>query len=93
VREKVSSTSASFSKVVTAFGYFGPCSVPNRVIASRASALVLRVHHFVERGFHAGLEPLRELVERMAIDLAAEVTRTDRREHDHARRSGRDLGR
>src|SRR4029077_7042201 len=34
--KKVSNTSASFSRVSTAFGYFGPYSVANRVIASVA---------------------------------------------------------
>ena len=38
--KKVSRASASFSRVITAFGYFGPYSVANRVIASRARSRV-----------------------------------------------------
>ena len=38
--KNVSSTSASFSSVVTAFGYFGPYSVANCCAASRASSRV-----------------------------------------------------
>jgi len=61
----VSRTSASFSSVVTASGYFGPYSVANCVTLARLPA-GLGVYDVVERGLHVGLEALRELVEYVA---------------------------
>ena len=64
--KNVSSAAASFSRVVTGFGHFGPYSPANCCTASRACLAGLGVRHLVERGLHAGLEPLREFVEKVA---------------------------
>src|SRR5437016_12264109 len=64
--KKVRSTSASFSRVATAFGYLAPYSVANRFMASRACARVSAYIDLVECGLHARLEALRELVQDVA---------------------------
>src|SRR4029450_2375740 len=64
--KNVSSTSASFSRVVTAFGYFGPYSVVNRCTASRACARVSAYSASRRGTLHARLEALRDLVEDVA---------------------------
>src|SRR5262245_45003193 len=61
--KKVRVRRASRSSVATAFGYLAPYSPANLVIASRACFAGLGVQHLVERGLHARLETLGQLVE------------------------------
>jgi hypothetical protein len=61
--KKVRSASASCSRVVTAFGYLAPYSVPKRVIASRACA---RVSAYTRR---AQADGVRVTASELFVDL------------------------